>query len=123
MLKPSLIKTNARYRGPTELDKYLNSIHETVHDLRLLARTIDSNGRSLTDIGHREAIYSNMAYCVNGMVWKPIIKVPTVTTFCSTDSEIEMQFQNIGPTDVEDKSIKGRISNLESEICFLLENL
>lgn len=123
MDKPSLIKTNARYRGPTESNKYINLIHETLHDLRLLCYKIDSNEKDRNNIGQKEAIEANMKYYITGRQGKTMIDVPTVTTFCSKDNQVSQRFQSISPTESSDKSIKTRISAMESEIRFLLNNL
>lgn len=123
MDKPSLIKTNSRYRGPTESDKYINMIHEILHDLRLLCYKIDSNEKDNSNIGHKEAIQANVTYYITGRQGKTKIDVPTATVFCSKDNNISQRFQGISPTESSDKSIKTRISTMESEIRFLLNNL
>jgi hypothetical protein len=123
MLKPSLIRTNARYRGPTELEKHINMTHEVLHDLRLLCYKVDSNENDPTSIGQAEAIRDNAVYYITGRQGKTMIHVPTATTLCNTDGESVERFQSISPTVTTDQSIKSRISALESEVRFLLNNL
>jgi hypothetical protein len=123
MYKPSLIKTNARYRGPTELEKFINMIHEVVHDLRFLCYKIDTNDNDISYVGHKDAIESNMYYYIAGQTYKPMIKVPTATTLCNSESSVTRNFQSLSSISSENKSIKSRISVLDAEIKFLLNNL
>jgi hypothetical protein len=59
-VRPSMIKTNARYRGPSELGKYSNYVNETMHDILLLSRKIDGNK------GHADQITNNFASYFSG---------------------------------------------------------
>lgn len=65
-LRPTTIKTNARFRGPTELEKYSNFILETVHDLKLLGSVMDRNDFVEGHRGHTDFIKDNFAAYVNG---------------------------------------------------------
>lgn len=64
--RPSLIRTNSRYRGPTERDKYTNFILETVHDLKLLGAIMDRNEYVPGHRGHTDFIQDNFAAYFSG---------------------------------------------------------
>lgn len=42
-LRPSIIRTNSRYRGPTGLGDYSNFLLESIHDMKLLGAMLDRN--------------------------------------------------------------------------------
>lgn len=65
-LRPTAIKTNARFRGPTELEKYSNFVLETAHDLKLLGSVMDRNDFVAGHRGHTDFIQDNFAAYVNG---------------------------------------------------------
>jgi hypothetical protein len=65
-LRPTTIRTNSRFRGPTELEKYSNFILETVHDLKLLGSVMDRNDFIDGDKGHTDFIDDNFIAYVSG---------------------------------------------------------
>ena len=65
-LRPTTIRTNSRFRGPTELDKYANFILETVHDLKLLGSVMDRNDFIDGHRGHTDFIDDNFTAYVGG---------------------------------------------------------
>lgn len=65
-LRPTAIKTNARFRGPTELEKYSNFILETTHDLKLLGSVMDRNDFVEGHRGQTDFIRDNLAAYING---------------------------------------------------------
>lgn len=62
-LRPTMIKSNARYRGPSELGKYSNYIGETIHDMKLLGKVMDGDGDFK---GHHQLIEDNFAAYFEG---------------------------------------------------------
>lgn len=123
MYTPSLIKTNARYRGSTESDKFINMMQEIAHDLKLMCYKIDGNELNAENIGHREAVCGNMEYYIVGEGTKTMIEVPTAAKFSSEKAEKSMTFQRMSPIKSNSESIKSRVDKLDSEINFLLNNL
>lgn len=66
-LKPSLMRTNARYRGPTESEKYTNMMGEIAHDIKLLSTKLDRNEFIFNlEKGQSDFIRNNMAVYFNG---------------------------------------------------------
>lgn len=66
-LRPTMIRTNARYRGHTESHQYSNYIGEAIHDLKLLGKVMDYNENDPTEfVGHSNYILNNMAASVSG---------------------------------------------------------
>jgi hypothetical protein len=65
-LRPTAIRTNSRFRGPTELGKYTNFVLETVHDLKLLGSVMDRNDFVEGHRGHTDFIRDNFAAYVSG---------------------------------------------------------
>jgi hypothetical protein len=65
-LRPTAIKTNSRFRGPTELGKYTNFVLETVHDLKLLGSVMDRNEFVEGHRGHTDFINDNFAAYISG---------------------------------------------------------
>lgn len=65
-LRPTLTRTNSRFRGPTELSKYSNYILETVHDLKLLGSVLDRNEFIHGHRGQTDFIKDNFVAYVGG---------------------------------------------------------
>ncbi|MDK2600658.1 hypothetical protein QO179_24500 [Bacillus stercoris] len=65
-LRPTMIRTNSRFRGPTELNKYSNFILETVHDMKLLGSVMDRNEYVVGHRGQTDYINDNFVALVNG---------------------------------------------------------
>ena len=65
-LKPTLTRTNSRFRGPTELGKYTNFILESVHDLKLLGSVMDRNEFVYGHRGQTDYIKDNFVAYVGG---------------------------------------------------------
>lgn len=64
--RPSAIRSNARYRGPSELHKYGNFIGETVHDLKDLGGIIDRNEMVEGHRGQTDYIHDNFSAYMSG---------------------------------------------------------
>lgn len=64
--RPSLIRTNSRFRGPTERNKYTNFVLETVHDLKLLGSIMDRNEYIPGHRGHTDFIQDNFVAYFSG---------------------------------------------------------
>jgi hypothetical protein len=66
-LRPTMIKSNARHRGPTESGKYFNTVHEALHDITLLGKIMDRDDFifSLTN-GQTNFIEDNIAVYFSG---------------------------------------------------------
>lgn len=63
--KPSFHKANARYRGVTELNQYMNFVQESAHDLLLLSHI--TTGNEATDMkGHEQEAYENFVAIMTG---------------------------------------------------------
>lgn len=65
-LRPTAIRTNSRFRGPTELEKYTNFVLETVHDLKLLGSVMDRNDFVQGHKGQTDFINDNFTALVTG---------------------------------------------------------
>jgi hypothetical protein len=65
-LRPTTIRTNSRYRGQTEIEKYANFVLESVHDLKLLGSVMDRNEYIDGSKGHTDFINDNFAAYVSG---------------------------------------------------------
>lgn len=65
-LRPTAIRTNSRFRGPTELGKYTNFVLETVHDLKLLGSVMDRNDFVEGHRGQTDFIEDNFGAYVSG---------------------------------------------------------
>lgn len=66
-LRSSVTRTNARFRGPTESDKYTNFVGEAVHDLTLLGKVIDRDDFIFsTERGQSDFIHDNLSIYFNG---------------------------------------------------------
>lgn len=64
-LRPSTIRTNSRFRGPTELGKYTNFILEAVHDMKHLGTVLDRNDFIVGHKGQTDFIQDNLAAYLN----------------------------------------------------------
>lgn len=65
-LRPTLLRTNSRSRGPSELGKYTNFLLETVHDMKLLGSFMDRNEYLPGHKGHVDFIQENFSSYVSG---------------------------------------------------------
>lgn len=65
-MRPTTIRTNSRFRGPTETEKYANFILESVHDMKLLGSVMDRNDFVDGSRGHTDFINDNFAAYVSG---------------------------------------------------------
>jgi hypothetical protein len=65
-LRPTTIRTNSRFRGPTELEKYANFVLETAHDLKLLGSVMDRNDFIDGHRGQTDFIDDNLVAYVGG---------------------------------------------------------
>jgi hypothetical protein len=89
--RPSMIRSNARFRGPTETIKYGNTVNETLHDIKLLGKWIDRDEFifSLTR-GQTDFIRDNFAAYFSGD------KV-TITSSTSTAADLFRQGEAVLP--------------------------
>jgi hypothetical protein len=86
-LRPTTIRTNSRFRGPTELEKYSNFVLETVHDLKLLSSVMDRNDYIEGHRGHTDYINDNFVAYVGGGV--PITSnIATASTLQVTKEDV-----------------------------------
>lgn len=77
-LRPTGIRTNARFRGPTESEKYTNFVGEAAHDLDLLGRIIDRDTFIFSEAkGQTNFIIDNMAAYYSGENVPVTSNVPT----------------------------------------------
>lgn len=81
--QPTMIHTNARFRGPTESLKYSNMINETVHDLILLATILDRNRGK----GQSDYIENNFSQYLNGEGNEIYANIPSVAKFAKVLGE------------------------------------
>jgi hypothetical protein len=65
--RSSITRTNARYRGASELDKYMNFIHEATHDIKIIGNILDRNEFVFNYAkGQTDFINENMSMYYNG---------------------------------------------------------
>lgn len=65
-LRPTLLRTNSRFRGPSELNKYSNFILESVHDMKLLGSFMDRNEYIPGHKGQVDFIQENFSSYISG---------------------------------------------------------
>lgn len=65
-LRPTTIRTNSRFRGQTETEKYTNFVLESVHDMKLLSSVMDRNEYVDGHRGQTDFIDDNFAAYVSG---------------------------------------------------------
>ena len=65
-MRPTTIRTNSRFRGPTETEKYANFALESVHDMKFLGSVMDRNDFVDGSRGHTDFIDDNFAAYVSG---------------------------------------------------------
>lgn len=86
-LRPTTIRTNSRFRGPTELGKYTNFILESVHDMKLLGSVMDRNEFIEGHKGQTDYIQDNFVSYVNG--GRPITSnIQTASTLYSPGKDV-----------------------------------
>lgn len=88
-LRPTMIKTNSRYRGMTEREKYSNYVGETIHDLRLLGKVLFGDELTRT-YGHEFNIKDNLASYVTGEGEHTKSNIPTATTLYGTTGDVKV---------------------------------
>lgn len=102
-LRPTTIRTNSRFRGPTELEKYANFVLESVHDLKLLGGVMDRNEFVDGHRGQTDYIDDNFVAYVGGGT--PITaNINTASTIYSPLGDV---FQNVDPKSVDWTSYNG----------------
>lgn len=95
--QPTMIRRNARYRGPTELNKYGNLIQEAVHDMKMLGSIMDRNDYAKRE-GHSDFIRNNFSKYVGGGEGTILSNTPTASTLCHPFRDVEI------PTDLSNQS-------------------
>lgn len=65
-MRPSIIRTNSRYRGPTGLGNYSNFLLESIHDMKLLGATLDRNENIEGHKGQTDHIKDNFSAYLHG---------------------------------------------------------
>ena len=93
--RPTMIRTNARFRGPTESLQYMNMVNEAIHDMILLGKILDETEGHM---GQSTYIRNNFARYVNGD------EVPTSSNIQSASTIYVKQKSVIQGTPVEDLS-------------------
>jgi hypothetical protein len=81
-LKPTITRLNARFRGPTESEKYFNLIQGTAHDTLLLSKVMDE------DTGQGAAIRNNLAIYFSGEDLPVASNIPTTTTIATVTDPV-----------------------------------
>jgi hypothetical protein len=85
-LRPTMIKSNARFRGPTESEKYFNTIQEALHDITLLGKVMDMDGFIFSlSKGQTNFIRDNMAVYFSGDEAEPYSNESTATVLYSNE--------------------------------------
>lgn len=64
--RPTMMRTNSPFRGPTEINKYSNFILESVHDMKLLGAMMERNDYIQGHKGQADFIYDNFAAYISG---------------------------------------------------------
>lgn len=86
-MRPNTIRTNARYRGPSEVSKYHNFVGEVLHDITLLGKIIDTN--ELNQIkGQSDHIKENLSAYFSGDTGEVYSNTRTATTLIGVDSPL-----------------------------------
>lgn len=79
-IRPTGIRTNARFRGQTESSKYANFVGESAHDLMLLGKIMDKDEFIFTYAkGQSDYIVDNMAVYYSGENQPVTSNIPTST--------------------------------------------
>lgn len=65
-IQPTIIRKNARFRGPTGLSDYSNYLLETIHDMKLLGGTMDRNENIPGHRGQSDHIKDNLKAYLHG---------------------------------------------------------
>lgn len=84
-LRPNVMRTNARYRGPSESEKYHNFVNEIIHDMNLLGRVIDEDKVNAKP-GQTNYINDNLAIYFSGDAGQMYSTTPTATTITKLES-------------------------------------
>lgn len=94
-LKPTMMRTNARYRGITEREKYSNFMGEAIHDLRLLGKVMHGDAQTGT-YGQEFSIRDNLSSYITGE--GPHIKsnIATATALYGTTGDVKAEGQKLG---------------------------
>jgi hypothetical protein len=88
-LRPTMIRTNSRYRGITEREKYSNYVGETIHDLRLLGKVMFGD-ELIEAYGHEFNIKDNLASYITGEGTHTKSNIASATTLYGTTEHIEV---------------------------------
>ncbi|BCO16121.1 hypothetical protein_gp068 [Bacillus phage vB_BceM_WH1] len=84
--RPTVVRANAPFRGPTTIEGYHNFVQESVHDLRFLYTKIYENeGTGEEGLSHK--IDNNFNYYTHGQK-NPACNVPTSTSICKTTESV-----------------------------------
>jgi hypothetical protein len=73
-MRPSITKFNARYRGPTDTETYVNVFNEILHDIRMLYYALTE---SASKQGQKHQIVNDLLAVVDGN--KPFSGSPAAT--------------------------------------------
>lgn len=89
-LRPTMMRTNSRYRGVTEREKYSNFIGETVHDLRLLGKVMFYDQAAEKE-GHEFNILNNFAAYMTGEANEIKCSAPSASLLSGVKGDIKNQ--------------------------------
>lgn len=94
-LKPTMMRTNARYRGITEREKYSNFVGETIHDLRLLGKVMYGNAQT-ESYGQEFNIRDNLSSYITGEGTEIKSNIATATTLYGTTGDVRVGEEKLG---------------------------
>jgi|GEM_PF-2542842 len=95
-LRPTMIRTNARFRGPTEIEKYHNMVLEAIHDMKLLGTILDGNEMAEPEVkGHSDYIYENFSAYVSGTTLDG--EIPKVASHIASSSVLYYPIGEVFP--------------------------
>lgn len=84
--RPTVVRANAPFRGPTTVEQYHNFVQETVHDLRFLYTKMTEN-ESTNERGIAHSIDDNFAFYTHGEE-QAFCNIPTKATLCKTTDAV-----------------------------------
>jgi hypothetical protein len=92
--RPTMMKTNSRYRGMTEREKYGNYVGEAIHDLRLLGKLMHGD-EIMEEYGQEYNIKDNFSTYVTGEGDVLKSNIETATKLCGSLDDIKSGSDNI----------------------------
>lgn len=84
-LRPTMVKTNARFRGLTSSLDYVNMVNEAVHDITLLGKTLDETDEVK---GQSTFIRNNFNQYVSGVEEEPVSNIPSSSVMYAVKEDV-----------------------------------